>query len=142
MFLLTARQVKTAAAAAAGAGVYLAASELAASRRVRLTGLFMLTTAAMAGVMTAGASQKARAVDNRLSNFLNNGGYIGGNLKVNGDHAVSTLHVNGYQLLMNRGSHGSAPGGAPGSYTPSYESSLSQMGADIISACQNAGIFS
>jgi hypothetical protein len=140
MFLLTARQVKTAAAAAAGAGVYLAASELAASRRVRLTGLFMLTTAAMAGVMTAGASQKARAVDNRLSNFLNNGGYIGGNLKVAAEVNTTTFKINGTPLTLNHGSP-TAPGGGPLSYSPSYESSQSSCMSDIIIGLKNANIF-
>jgi hypothetical protein len=140
MFLLTNRQARAVFAAAAGAAAYLGASQIGA-RKLRLSGLFILTTASLAGVMTASSSAKARNVENRLNNFLNNGGQIGGNLVVSGDHSVSTLHVNGTQLKMQRGSHGNPPGGAPGSYTPSYESSLSQLGADIISACQAAGIF-
>ena len=139
MFLLTARQVKTAAAAAAGAAVYLAASEVGA-KKIHLTGLFVLTAASMAGVMSSSASQKARAVDNRLSKFLSNGGYIGGNLKVAGDHAVTTLHINGTQLTLNHGSP-SVPGGGPLSYSPSYESSQSNCLQNIITGLQNANVF-
>ena len=104
--------------------------------------MLTLAVVAVSAVISSPASAKARQTAQRLDAFLNNGGYIGGNLVVNGDHSVTTLHVNGTQKKMRQGPTTSPPGGAPGSYTPSYESSLSQMGADANTTGHNAGDWS
>ena len=138
MFLLTQRQARAALAAAAGAATYLAASEIGA-RRIRVTGLFVLASVAMTGLAAQQASNKARAVDNRLSNFLSNGGFIGGNLKVSGETNTTTFKINGTSLTLNH-SLGNPPGGGPLSYSPSYESSQSSYEQDIKTVLQAANI--
>ena len=76
MFLLSRRQTRTALAAGAGAAVYLAASEIGKDR-LKLTGLFVLASASMAGMVTARASAKANNVESRLNKILATGVTIG-----------------------------------------------------------------
>ena len=88
MFYLTRKQTRAAMSAAAGAAVYLAASELGA-RKLKMTGLFILASASMAGMATAKASSKAYNVEHRFNNLLANGGTFGGTVHVTGDHHIS-----------------------------------------------------
>lgn len=133
------RRDRTALAGAiAGAAISLAVREIGA-HRLKLGGLFTLAVVATAGVMQGRASAKAYSVESRLNNILNNGCEFGGDVKVIGDHSCTTAHINGTQLHMRQGPETSPPGGAPGTYTPTYESSLSQMGADTNSTFHNTG---
>lgn len=93
MFLLTRRQTHAALAGVAAAAAYLAAAEIGSRKPVRVSAMFLLASAAMAGMATKAlgshASAKAYAVEGRLNNFLGNGGSLGGPLYVNGDHHVT-----------------------------------------------------
>lgn len=112
MFYLSRRQTRAAMSAAAGAAVYLAASEIGA-RRLKLTGLFVLASASMAGMVAAKASAKAYNVEARLNshitatapavNLVANGGTIGGSLTVSGDHTVTGNATVGASLFGNSG---------------------------------------
>jgi hypothetical protein len=115
MFLLSRRQTRTALAAATGAAVYLAASELGKDK-LKMTGLFVLASASMAGMVTAQSSSKAKNVETRLAahvaatapavNLVANGGTIGGSLTVSGDHHVSgSLYGASGTLSIGDGTH-------------------------------------
>ncbi len=105
--LLSRRQARTALAATAGAACYLAASELGA-RKIRLSALWILSSAAMAGMASVSGTSKARAAHKRIdvlvpavagavaaaatgADFVNGGGTVGGDVHVTGDH-----HIGGY----------------------------------------------
>jgi hypothetical protein len=88
MFSLSKRQGRTALAAAAGAATYLATSEIGA-RKLRVSGLFLLSSAALAGLVASRSSAKSIAVENRLNNLINNGGSFGGDIHVVGNHYVT-----------------------------------------------------
>jgi hypothetical protein len=164
--VLSRRHAHAAAAGVAAAATWLAAAEIGSHRRVRLTGLWVISCAAMAG-MAAGlprssASASAKAAHARLDSFFNNGGSVGGDFHVNGDHYITgTLHgasgslpvdsgsklkaagglsISSYTLTMNHGDP-TAQGGAPGSYTPSYESALAAVDQSIITGVSNSGVF-
>jgi hypothetical protein len=93
MFLLSRRQVHAALAGTAAACAYYAAAALGSKRPVKVSGLFLLGSAALAGIMAQGlssrASVKATVAFNRVDGLINNGGQIGGDLHINGDHYVS-----------------------------------------------------
>jgi hypothetical protein len=104
--LLTRRQARALMAAGAGAATYLAASEIGA-KKIRVGSLFLLASAGMAGLAataaTSRASAKAIAVENRLTNLINNGGSFGGDIHVVGNH-----YVTGSQTVsgsLSSGSH-------------------------------------
>jgi hypothetical protein len=100
VFLLSRRQTRAAISAAAGAAVYLAASGLGKDR-MKMTGLFVLASASMAGMVTAQSSSKAKNTEARLNHLLTNGGTFGGNVTVNGNHTVTgTLHGSGGTLTV------------------------------------------
>jgi hypothetical protein len=106
MFLLSRRQARAALTGCAAAAAYMAAAEIGSRRPVRLGALFLLSSAAMAGmaapVLGNRASAKAYAVEARLNQFFNNGGQVGGNLVVNGNHTVTGNHtVGGLSTLAN-----------------------------------------
>jgi hypothetical protein len=86
------------------------------------------------------AMVKAQVTETRLTSLLNNGGSFGGDIHVIGKHYADRAYVNGYELTMNHGRPGKQ-GGAPGSYTPSYESALAANSADTVDGCTNSGIF-
>jgi hypothetical protein len=93
MFSLSRRQAHAALAGVTAAGVYLAAAEIGSKKPVRISGLFLLSSVAMAGMaskaLSGHASAKAHVVEARLNHFLGNGGSLGGNLVVNGSHTVN-----------------------------------------------------
>lgn len=93
MFSLSRRQMHATLAGAAAAATYLAAAEIGSKKPVKVGGLFMLSSLAMAGmvgqVLNSKASAKAHMVEARLTNFLGNGGSLGGNLVINGNHTVT-----------------------------------------------------
>lgn len=100
MFSLSRRQGHAVLAGIAAAGTYLAAAEIGSKRPVKMGGLFLLSSMAMAGmvgqVLNSKASTKAHVTEARLNNFLGNGGSLGGNLYVNGDH-----HTTGNSFTSN-----------------------------------------
>ena len=95
MFYLSRRQTRTAVSAAAGAAVYLAASELGKDK-LKMTGLFVLASASMAGMVTAQASAKAYNAHRRIDALVptvagkydKSGGTISGSVTVTGDHTI------------------------------------------------------
>ena len=87
MFLLSRRQARAALAGAAASAAYLAAAEIGA-RKLKLSGLFVLSSLAIAGLITSGSSAKAYAAHARLDQWFNNGGTVGGPVTVNGTHTV------------------------------------------------------
>lgn len=96
MFLLTRRQAHAALAGAGTALAYLAAAEVGSKKPVRVGGLFVLSSMALAGLMTAKSSVKARGTEDRLNNFFNNGGSVGGDFHVNGNHfTTGDSHIAG-----------------------------------------------
>jgi hypothetical protein len=114
MFSLSKRQGRTALAAAAGAATYLATSEIGA-RKLRVSGLFLLSSAALAGLVASRSSAKSIAVENRLNNLINNGGSFGGDIHVVGNHYVtgtqavsSNQTVGGSQTVNGNGNFGGA----------------------------------
>jgi hypothetical protein len=167
VFYLSRRQTRAAMSAAAGAAVYLAASELGKDR-IKLTGLFVLASVSMAGMATAQSSSKAKNVERRFNNLLTNGGTFGGNVTVNGtqtvngDHhitgslfgsggslpvdggtklqAAGGLSISSFTLTMNHGDP-SEPGGAPLSYSASYATADRDYTAATVTGCSNSGIF-
>jgi hypothetical protein len=95
VFLLTRRQTRAAMSAAAGAAVYLAASEFGKDK-LKLTGLFVLASASMAGMVTAKASAKAYSAHHRIDQLVpvvagkydKTGGTVSGSVIVTGDHTI------------------------------------------------------
>lgn len=109
--MLSRRTVHALAAGAAATVAYLAAAEAGSRRPVRVGGLLLLSTGALAGLVTSKASAKAQAVETRLNthiaatadavNLVANGGTIGGNVTVQGDHHVQgTLYGSGGTLSV------------------------------------------
>jgi len=112
MFYLSRRQAHAALAGVATAAAWLAAAELGSKRPVRVTGLLVLGMTAMAGMAASGSQAKAVSAHRRIDllvpdvaqakddaaqastdaltgkNFVNNGGTVGGNVTVDGDHHV------------------------------------------------------
>lgn len=143
MFYLTRRQTRAAMSAAAGAAVYLAASELGKDR-LKMTGLFVLASASMAGMVTARASAKAYSVEQRLTthvaatapavNLVANGGTIGGATTISGQLTATTVNPSG-QHRNNLGytpdSHQSAAGAT---YSQSYENATTNRLNNLIDA--------
>jgi hypothetical protein len=136
VFYLTRRQARAAMSAAAGAAVYLAASELGKDR-LKLTGLFVLASASMAGMVTAKASPKAANVESRLNthvaatapavNLQANGGTIGGTLNTTGK--VNPSGQGRADLNWTPNTH---QGGAPASYSQSsFDACISRV-SDLI----------
>jgi hypothetical protein len=122
VLLLSRRQVHAVLTGAGATLAYLAAAEAGSKRPVRVGGLLLLSTAAMAGMAASRAgtqaSVKARLTETRLGahitatapaiNFVNNGGTVGGNVTVAGDH-----HVNGDHTVsgnIDGGGHMQVPG--------------------------------
>jgi hypothetical protein len=104
--LLSRRQVHAALAGAAAAATWLAAAELGSKRPVRVGALFLLSSSALAGVVGMGASNrasvKAKVTEDRLNNWLQNGGHVGGDVTVAGNHTVQGTHtVMGKSSLHN-----------------------------------------
>jgi hypothetical protein len=95
MFLLTKRQTRASLAAATGAAVYLAASEIGKDK-LKLTGLFVLASASMAGMVTTKASSKAYSAHHRIDQLVpvvagkydKTGGTVSGSVTVTGDHTI------------------------------------------------------
>jgi hypothetical protein len=106
------------------------------------------TRVCMPGFTPGGSSAKLLVLEARYNNLINSGGSVGGDFYVNGNHTVtgdmttSTCHINGTQKKMRQGPKTSPPGGAPNTYLPTYESDLSQMGADANTTGHNAGDWS
>jgi hypothetical protein len=87
------------------------------------------------------AMVKAITTEQRLTSLLNNGGSFGGDIHVVGGHyADGNFYINNHQVKSHQTQNANPPGGAPGSYTPSYESSLSQTCQYIMDCIYNAGI--
>lgn len=107
MFSLSRRQGHAVLAGLAAAATYLAAAEIGSKRPVKMGGLFLLSSMAMAGmvgqVLNSKASAKAHVTEARLNNFLGNGGSLGGNLVVNGNHTVTGNHTIQGQLFGSGG---------------------------------------
>lgn len=107
MFSLSRRQGHAVLAGLAAAATYLAAAEIGSKRPVKMGGLFLLSSMAMAGmvgqVLNSKASTKAHVTEARLNNFLGNGGSLGGNLVVNGNHTVTGNHTIQGQLFGSGG---------------------------------------
>lgn len=139
MFLLTKRQTRAAMAAAAGAAAYLAASEIGA-KKIKTGGLFVLSTMAMAGVMTAKSSAKAQAVENRLNHFIGSGGSIGGPLTVQGTvNAANTFQIGSNPLSLPRNHRADLnwtpnthQGSSPASYSQSFTDNTVSRVNDLI----------
>ena len=96
MFYLTRRQTHAALAGVAAAATYLAAAEIGSKRPVKVGGLFMLSTLAMAGIVTAQASAKAYSAHQRIdalvpavhNKYDKTGGTISGSVTVTGNHVT------------------------------------------------------
>jgi hypothetical protein len=106
VFLLSRRQVHAALAGAAAAAAYYAAASLSSRRPVRFGALFLLSSAAMAGMAAPAignrASAKAYDVERRLNQFFTSGGQVGGDLYIGGNHHVAGDHfVTGQSHLNN-----------------------------------------
>jgi hypothetical protein len=88
--------------AAAGAAVYLAASQIGKDK-LKLTGLFVLASASMAGMVTAKASAKAYSVEARLNahvaatapavSLQASGGTINGTLSMSSNDITNIAHI-------------------------------------------------
>jgi hypothetical protein len=136
VFLLSRRQTRAALAAGAGAAVYLAASELGKDK-LKLTGLFVLASASMAGMVTAKASPKAANVESRLNthvaatapavNLQANGGTIGGTLNTTGK--VNPSGQGRADLAWTPNTH---QGSSPASYSQSFTDNTVSRVNDII----------
>jgi len=136
MFLLSRRQTRAAIAAGAGAAVYLAASEIGKDR-LKLTGLFVLASASMAGMVTAKASAKAANVESRLNthvaatapavNLQANGGTIGGTLNTTGK--VNPSGQGRADLNWTPNTH---QGSSPASYSQSFSDNTVSRVNDLI----------
>jgi hypothetical protein len=102
--------------------------------------VFLLTSNSQTITRTR-PSAKAVIVEARFNSLLNNGGSFGGDIHVAGDHyADGNFYINSHQVKSHQTQNANPPGGAPGSYTPSYESSLSQTCQYIMDCIYNAGI--
>jgi hypothetical protein len=140
MLLLSRRQTRAALAAGAGAAVYLAASEIGKDR-LKLTGLFVLASASMAGMVTAKASAKANNVEKRLNGILTNGVKISGT-GVNSITPSQGSFLSGVTPQGHRANINNTPdthqGGAPASYSQSsFDNCISRVN-NVIDAADAA----
>jgi hypothetical protein len=126
------RRTRRHLAAGSAAAVAYAAAWSAGSRPARLA--LLLGGGYVMALIQDPAAAKAKALENRVNNFLANGGTIGGTLDVN------VLTVGGYTLSMHRPKPTQTLSGAPGSYDASWCSNLSSFASDLYTACKNAGI--
>lgn len=128
MFLLTRRQVHAALAGAAAAATYLAAAEIGSKKPVKIGGLFLLSSAALAGVVgmsaSGRASVKAVTTEARLNNFLANGGQIGGNVQLGGN-----LTMDGNDIYM--GSTGTISDAGGGNFHTNGGSLFDKQGVKL-----------
>ena len=129
MFLLSRRQAHAALAGAAAACAWLAAAEVSSKKPVKVSGLFLLSSAALAGIVAqAGsrrASDKAHSVEQRLNGFFANGGQVGGDLVIHGNHTINGTHtINGETYHGGNRIHGVdhvySNGGGIGFYDQCY----------------------
>jgi len=136
MFLLSRRQTRTALAAGAGAAVYLAASEIGKDR-LKLTGLFVLASASMAGMVTARASAKANNVEKRLNNILNNGVTIGAtsggvnSITPSKGSFLSSISQQGHRASLSW-TPNTHQGSSPASYSQSFSDNTVSRVNDLI----------
>jgi len=160
---ITRRQFRAGCAAAAGAAVYLAGSELGA-RKLRVSGLWLVTCAGLAGmtsVKSMSAHQRIDALVPQVASAKSSaasaqttanaampktgGTFSGavthsgtttfnGAMNANGDFNLSGEQVtNGYGRIADAG-------GAPASYSQSYANSLNGAIINIINRLHDCGI--
>ena len=96
--------------------------------------VFVLTSSAST-VNKAPASAKAAITEARFNNLINNGGSFGGKT-----YHAGGINISGTNFTLNHGSPGQQ-GGAPGSYTPSYESALAAEIGSVIDKLAAANVF-
>jgi hypothetical protein len=140
--------------AAAGAAVYLAASEIGKDK-LKMTGLFVLASASMAGMVTAKASAKAYSAHQRIdtlvpiihtastnaavgANFVSGGGTVGGSTTISGQLNASTVNPDGQHranLAWTPNTHQSAAGST---YSQSYEQATTNRLNDVFVQLSNA----
>jgi hypothetical protein len=146
VFYLTRRQTRAAMSAAAGAAVYLAASELGKDK-LKMTGLFVLASASMAGMVTAKASAKAYSAHKRIdtlvpiitsvstsvgSKYDKSGGTISGSVTTTG-----IVNASGQSRADLNYSPDSQQGTAPGTYSQPYENGVNSRVNNLMNAMQN-----
>jgi hypothetical protein len=92
----TGRILRTSIAGVAATLAWAAAEEISKNKTVRVGTMLTLFGVATIGLRSANKDKKVDAIGNRLGAFLDNGGYIGGPLHVDGDHTVTgDAHLSG-----------------------------------------------